>query len=89
MISHKKYLFCLWKSYFETGRGITDYVKYFIGFYALASREIWITLLLALAYAVVAFFIGKAWYKYNFQEATQEVSNQFNPFVKEMRKKLN
>lgn len=82
----KKYKFVLLKRYFDTGYAITTYVKWFIAFFGLASQELIITLVIGLIYGLSCFVIGWLWFKYRYFLVEQEVSNQHNLFVKEMRK---
>lgn len=77
------------KNYFDAGLGLTSYFKYFIGGYALSSLNIEKTLWLTLFYGVACYFLGIILFKTGWIEANTEVSNRFNPFVKEMRKKIN
>ena len=83
-----KYKICLIKSYFDKGLGLTNYIKYFLGFFALASKDVGLTFLWASVYVVFCFFFGRWWFKSNFVRAEQEVSNKYNLFVGEMRKKI-
>jgi len=83
-----KYKLCLWKSYFDKGLGLTNYVKYLIAFFSLASRDIEAILFLGAIYGVFCFLLGWWWYSSDFIEAEIEVSNKFNKFVKEMRRKI-
>jgi len=83
-----KYKLCLTKRYFDTGYSLTNYMKYFIAFFGLASRDIQTTMIIGFSWVFACFFIGWIWIKYKFIEAEQEVTNQFNLFVKEMRKKI-
>ena len=85
MKHYKGYKFCLLKAYFDKGLGLTSYIKYLIAFFGLASREVYYTLYIAFIYAILCFFLGWFWYKYKFIDAENEVGNQFNPFVREMR----
>ena len=91
-ISKAKYRFCLWKRYFETGYSITNFFKYFIfifGFYdGFKAGNLKLTFILAFFYIIFCFFLGHYWLKYGYFEAEQEVSNRFNPFVKEVRGKI-
>ena len=80
-----KYLINLHRAYFEKGLQLTNYVKYFIAFFGLASRDVSTTLIIGLIYAIMCYFIGFLWLKYGFFEAEQEVSNKNNLFVKELR----
>lgn len=83
-----KYKFCLWKSYLDKGMALTNYVKYLIAFFALASQEISFTILLAAIYLLLSFFLGWLWFKTDFIKAEIEVGNKYNLFVKEVRNKF-
>lgn len=83
-----KFRLLLLKTYFDTGLGLTNYIKYFIAFFALASKDIFWTIFFGLAYALSCFIIGFIWYHYKWIEVQNEVSNRYNPFVKEMRRKI-
>lgn len=78
----------LWKSYFDRGNALANYLLYLIGFFGLASRDVKTTLILAVLYAIGCFFLGWAWTRFKWLSAEIEVSNRFNPFVKEMRKSI-
>ena len=82
------YKFALIKAYFDKGYGTTSYFKYAIALFGLASLQTLTTLIIFFFYGISCFFIGWLWYKYGFAEAEQEVSNRFNLFVKEMRRKI-
>lgn len=79
------YRFCLIKAYFDKGWGLTNYFKYMIAFYGLASDDPISTLIIGLVYGMACFFIGWFWYHSKMIEAEYEVENRFNLFVKEMR----
>ena len=87
-----KYKINLYKAYFDKGLGLTNYLKYFIllfGIYEVLSiKNVTITFIMAILYAVGCFFLGWFWYKSDFIKAEIEVGNNFNLFVKEMRKKI-
>lgn len=76
------------KAYLDKGLGITHYVKYLIAFFGLASADVTSTLIIAVIYAILCFFIGWAWYHYKIIETEIEINNRFNLFVKEMRRKF-
>jgi len=65
--------------------GLTNYFKYLIAFFGLASANIKLTLVIGIAYAVFSYILGWGWYNTKFRETEIEVQNQFNLFVKEMR----
>jgi len=83
-----KYKILLLKQYFDKGFGVTNYFKYIIAFFGLASREISTTLWIAFAYGIACFIVGWAWFKFDLVKVEQEISNDYNIFVQETRKKL-
>ena len=82
-----KYRICLWKNYFNTGNSLMNYLKYMIAFFGLASRDVTATIVIGCIYAAGCFVLGYIWYNTDMQKADIEVSNQYNMFVKEMRRK--
>ena len=87
-VSHMKFKFLLWKRYFETGYSLTNYVKYLIALFGLSSLNVRSTMILGVVYAVVCFILGYYWYKKQFIEIDNEISNRFNLFMREMREKI-
>ena len=85
---HFKYKLCLHKAYFEKGENLIRFVKYLIAFFGLASQNVKLTLIIGIIYGLVSYIIGVLWYKLGFIREEIEVSNTFNYFVKEVRKKL-
>ena len=81
--------FLLWKRYFDTGLSLTNYLKYIIAFFGLASRDLGTTMWLAVGYAVFCQALGCAWHHLNLVRLEIEIGNRFNDFVKEMRDKIN
>ena len=88
----KYYRFCLYKTYFEQGYNITNYVKYLIILGGLqegfSTNRLTFTFIVAFVYAISCFFIGWGWYKFRFIDAEIEVRNKVDPFVREMREKF-
>lgn len=89
LLKTRKYKFCLYKEYFDTGYSLTSYFKWGIALFGMSSLNISITLIGFAVYGIVCFFIGKLWYKKGFAITQQEVWNQYNLFVKQMRKSKN
>ena len=83
-----KYKFCLWKSYLDKGMSLTNYFKYLIAFFALASNNILLTLWIGISYGFLSLAVGYLWFRYDFIKAEKEVENQYNLFVKEVRKSI-
>ena len=87
-----KYKICLHKGYFDTGLSLTSYVKYFVALIGMASivinQNLGAVMVLMLIYGAACYLIGLGWYKYGWIEAAHEVTNRFNLFMKEMRKKI-
>jgi len=79
------------KKWFDTGLGLTNYLKYPILLFGIGEITLfksykWV-LLLGIIYTILCFILGWLWLKYGFFETEQEITNVFNPFVKEMRKR--
>lgn len=91
IIKTKKYKFCLWKSYFDKGYGLTSIFKWMVAVAGIGdiaiSQRTWLALLLFFIYGIGCFIVGRLWYKTKFIEAEIEVSNQYNHFVREVRKR--
>ena len=85
--SYYKYKICLHKSYFDTGLSLTNYLKYLIAFFGLATLNLRLTMIIAVVYAVVCYLLGYLWFKYAWINAEREVKNKYDEFVKEMRGK--
>ena len=84
-VSYAKFKFLIWKRYFDTGYGLTNYIKYAIALFGISSLNVAKTLMLGMAYAILCFVAGYLWYRYQFVEADNEISNRFNLFMREMR----
>lgn len=89
-LSNLKFRLNLHKAYFDKGFGITSYFKYLIiifgGYSFQQNISLMITFYVSLAYAVFCYFFGWYWFNFGWYEQEIEVGNQFNCFVKEMRK---
>jgi len=86
-----KYKIALWKSYFETGYALTNYLKYGVlafGLDYILKDKIKIAFILGIAYAIVCTVLGYYWYKTDFALANAEVGNRYNKLAIELRKKL-
>jgi len=79
------YKWVLLKAYFDKGYSLTSYPKWIFAVAALKIASGVTAVYLGLAYTILCFVLGWAWYHYELATAEQEVSNQFNLFVKEMR----
>lgn len=77
------------KKYFDTGLSITNYFKYVIALFGIASQNVKYTIIIALIYAILSYFLGWWYLKSGFFKAEIEVGNQYNLFVAQMRKKRN
>jgi len=84
----KYYRIGLHKAYFDEGLNITNYFKYLIAFFGIASGDAASTLLIAGGYAIFCYFFGMWLFKSGAREAFVEVGNVHNAFMKEVRKKL-
>jgi len=85
----KFYKVALHKSYFDTGFNVLNYLKYplvLLGFAIPNAKNI---LIIAFIYAVCCYFLGWWWLNFGMKDAENEVNNNFNPFMREIRKKVN
>ena len=84
------YKFALHKGYFEKGLSVTNFFKYPIALIGVTNyayfNNVNITIIMVIFYFIFCYVFGWAWYNKGFVDAENEVSNQFNPFQKEMRK---
>ena len=76
------------KRYFDAGLGLTNYVKYFIAFFAFASMDVSSTMWAVVIYGIGCYILGFCWFKYGWVKAEIEIENRYNLFVAQMRKKL-
>ena len=83
-----KYRIFLYKKYLDMGLGLTNYVKYIIAFFGIASSDVKATLWIAFFYAIFSFFLGLAYFKYKWAEVDAEIANNYNPFVKFVKRKI-
>lgn len=86
-----KYKLMKLKAYFDNGYSLTSYPKWVIATVGIGSAIQGYNLLWlfagGIAYGLVCFLLGFLFLKYGFFEASQEVNNQFNLFVKELRER--
>lgn len=87
-VSESQYKFCLIKSYFDKGYGLTHYFFKLIAIFGLTSNNIPATMWMVGIYTLMCFVIGYSWYKSGFIYAEAEVGNRFNMFQQEMRSKF-
>lgn len=78
----------LWKRYFDVGFGLLNYVKYPLVLLGFAVPNVNAIIIVSLAYGFLCFFLGWAWLNSDFYRAETEISNQYNIFVDQMRKKI-
>lgn len=88
MIETKRYRLLLFIRYLETGLSKTSYLKYVLGYVALASSDVLIAGLMGLGFGLFSFSLGYWWYRSDTIKIEVELGNQFNVFVKEMREGL-
>ena len=79
----------MYKLYFDKGLALSNYFKYLIAFYGLASLDLKATMYIAFGYAFFCVALGWFWINYRLIETEAEISNILNPFQREVREKLN
>lgn len=82
------YKLLIHKAYLDKGMSITNYAKYMIAFFGIASSSAKWTLIIGAFYGVFCYLLGFFWFKYKLYNAEIEISNQYNEFVKEVRTKI-
>ena len=92
VLSSWKYKLMLLKAYFDHGYSFLSYPKWVAAVFGIGSvvaKDYWLVVIGAFIFALFCLFAGWIFIRYGFFEAHQEVSNQFNLFVKELRKQKN
>jgi len=82
------YKLLLWKKYFDTGYGLTNYIFKLIAVFGLTSSMVKETFIILSAYTIGCLILGRLWLYSRMLETETEIANMFNPFVKDMRKKF-
>lgn len=78
----------LWKAYFDKGWATTNYIKYIIALFGIASLNVKLTLIFGLLYAIFCLVLGRLWFKFKLVDAENEINNIVNPFQQDLRKKF-
>lgn len=81
----------LQKRYFDEGYGVTSYLKLPITIFGIGgaiSGEFGNIILMVIFYGIFCYIFGRLMIKHRWTEASIEVNNRLDLFVKEMRKKL-
>ena len=79
------------KRYFDLGYGYTSYIKLPITIFGIGDAiegKILSVVIMVLFYGIFCYVFGWAFIKYGWFTADLEITNKFNLFVKEMRKKI-
>ena len=77
-----------YKFLFDKGFGLTNYAKYFLVAIGLVIKQVSSIIYIGVAYSVLCFIIGWLWAKYGLAQAENDVTNAFNPFIKDTNQKL-
>ena len=85
----KFYKIAFLEACFNKGYGTTAILKFLTVLFgistAVVTQNLRITVILGFSYVIFCFILGYILYKIKYVNAQTEVSNQFNPYVKEMR----
>lgn len=84
----KYFKFALHKRYFDTGFGVLNYAKYPLVLLGIAIPDVKAIVFVALFFGLFCYFLGWWWLNKGMTDAETEVSNQFNPFVRQVRRKF-
>ena len=85
------YKFALWKAFFDKGYSLLSYPKYIlilmgVGDVIASGGDSTKVIIFGIAFGFICFLLGMFWFRFKVVNAEIEVGNQYNPFVKEMRK---
>lgn len=83
-----KYRLMLYQTYFDTGYSLTRYLFYMVALFGLTTQDLFHTLALAVVYGISCFFLGWLYFKHHWADAKAEVSNNYNPFVRHVKRKI-
>lgn len=83
-----KFKFLLAKAYFDKGYGITNYFFKLVAVFGLTTQMAKATFYILGAYTLACYFIGRYWYQHQYIDVENDITNLFNPFQREVRKKL-
>jgi Ca2+/Na+ antiporter len=85
----KLYRILLYKAYFDKGLQLTNYFKYLFGFAGIFSLiDAQQAIYIGIFYCLFCFLFGWWWYSYGLTDTENEIGNRFNPFQREVRKRL-
>ena len=82
------YRILLWKKYFDTGYSLTNYVFKLIAVFGLTSQMLKSTIIVLILYSFGCLILGRWWLYSRLLDTELEISNMFDPFVKDMRTKF-
>ena len=76
------------KAWFEKGYGLSHYLFKLIAVLGLTSGAVEATIYACIAYTIFCFILGFCWYHFHIVDSEIEVTNRYDPFVREMRAKF-
>jgi hypothetical protein len=76
------------KNYFAYGKSIFGFIYGLIALFGISSQNVKLTLIIGIIYYIFSYFFGKWLYKHKWVDADNECNNIYNPFVKQMRRKI-
>lgn len=85
------YKFLVFKTYFDSGYGLTSYFKYLVAFLGVSGLIAEVlsfkqVVYIGIGYGVFCYIIGRLWYYLRLPEISAYIDNKFDPFVHEMMK---
>ena len=78
----------LWKRYFDTGYSLTNYFFKIVAVFGLTSGRTKETMITLFVYSFFCLILGRFWLYSRLADTEKEISNMFDPFVKDMREKF-
>lgn len=85
----KFYKLAFFEACFNKGYGVTAPIKYLVALIGISNsivtENMQLAIIMGFGYVIGCFVLGYILYKIKYVDAQIEVSNRFNPYVKEMR----
>ncbi len=85
----KFYKLAFLEACFNKGYGVTAPIKYLVALIgisnAIVTEKMLVTILAGVGYVIFCFILGYVLYKIKYVNAQIEVTNRYDPYVKEMR----
>ena len=88
LLKQKTYRWLLYKRYFDLGYGLTGYFKWILAVVGISALNLQWIIAGFFFYGIFCFLTGWIWIKYNLYILENEITNQYNFFMREVRENI-